>query len=234
MVQSIVRNLEDKFDGLKSEMVSTPGISGEWKTEAINMTLSEIPRISLSGNETGPTTGFGDTIYADSNTPIDLTETLPKNLTSNGKWLGDVEVRAALKEANPPIARTQVLKSASGRYSNMLVVDPKAVTLHNPTGMITTQGEPLKEVTWSKYKASLEESSRSGSRNGPLQIVVIGRRGDPAANAADYTSGLVNMKLNSNEKYVGKVELLKIEVGKDTTVLRDLCINNLPTFVMFH
>ena len=234
MVQHIVKNLEDKFDGIKQEMTCTPGMGTEWKNEAVNMTLNEIPRIPLSGNETGPTVGFGDTLEYEPNGMIDLSATLPKNLTNNGKWLGDVEIRSALKEANPPMARTQVLKSASGRYSNMLVVDPKAVTLHNPTGMITAQGEPLKEVSWGEYKTSLEEMSRSGSRNGPLQIVVIGRRGDPAANAAEYISGLANIDITTNEKYNGKVELLKVEVGKDTTVLRDLCINTLPTFVMFH
>ena len=47
-----------------------------------------------------------------------------------------MEVRSALREMNPPLARSGILKANSGRYSTALVVDKAAVTADNPTGIL--------------------------------------------------------------------------------------------------
>jgi len=78
-------------------------------------------------------------------------------------WKGGVEIRAALEEANPPIKRTFVLKSASGRYSNMIVVNLQAVTPQNPTGMVKPLGLTMPTLKWSALKEMFA--------NAPLAII---------------------------------------------------------------
>jgi hypothetical protein len=64
MVRTVVGKLEDKFDHLPEQLKSKPGVGTEWKTSALSSTLQEIPRIGITGTETGTTPGFGEHIYS--------------------------------------------------------------------------------------------------------------------------------------------------------------------------
>jgi hypothetical protein len=72
MVRDIVSKLEADFDNIDTAMKSSNGIGTTWKKEALDKTLSEIPRIANTGMETGVNPGFSTTIYKGMN---DLLET---------------------------------------------------------------------------------------------------------------------------------------------------------------
>jgi hypothetical protein len=63
MVQGIVSSLENDFDNIH-ETLKMPATDGAtWKSEALNQTLRELPRIPLAGVETGISPGFSQTLY---------------------------------------------------------------------------------------------------------------------------------------------------------------------------
>jgi len=242
MVRDIVAKLENSFDDFKERTQGTTGLGKEWKTEALNTTLGEVPRIPISGAETGPVTGFGSTLYMEQK-DIDLGSTLPANLMDGTKWKGDVQIREALNEANPPMQRTFVLKSASGRYSNMLVIDPKNITAQNPTGMVTPKGLALIKTAWGPLKAQLDQDAAAGSSGGALKCCLIARRGDPTGCAYERVAELASLKLAEDKEAPSSsarpgqgqrnFDFYQVEVGKDSTVISDLDIRSLPTFAVF-
>lgn len=68
MVKDIVAKLEDRFDDYDRRTLSmTSSIGREVQGLAMTTTLNEIPHIKLVGTETGVFTGFGNSIYLDSN-----------------------------------------------------------------------------------------------------------------------------------------------------------------------
>ncbi len=75
LVNNIVGNLEKKFDNIKDKFNSTANLGLTWKNDALNMTISEIPRIPLSGTERGLPRGFSDNIYAQAD-EIDKSKTV--------------------------------------------------------------------------------------------------------------------------------------------------------------
>jgi hypothetical protein len=120
-------------------------------------------------------------------------------MTENGKWKGSVEIRAALEGANPPIKRTFVLHSASGRYSSMIVVNPKAVTPQNPTGMVKTLGLPLPTLKWSTLKEMFSSAPAATIPGSPLVVALVMRDGDPSCVIAKGVAEYVNL-LYAQEK----------------------------------
>ena len=63
MVRNIVAGLEKRFEGIESKMMSSPSLGNSWKIEALSNTLNEIPRIPITGNESGSHKGYGSHIY---------------------------------------------------------------------------------------------------------------------------------------------------------------------------
>lgn len=63
LVSGIVGSLEKDFDGISGRMTCAPSAGTAWKTASLETTLREIPKIPLSGTETGMNFGFGDSIY---------------------------------------------------------------------------------------------------------------------------------------------------------------------------
>ena len=114
---------------------------------------------------------------------------------NKGVWKGSVEIRAALEDANPPIKRTFVLKSASGRYSNMIIVNPAAVTLQNPTGMVKTVGLALPLLKWSGMKDLFASAPASIIPGSPLIVALVMREGDPNCMIAKGIAELLNLQL---------------------------------------
>lgn len=73
MVRDIVSQLEADFDNIKGTMKSSNGIGTTWKKDALDKTLSEIPRIANTGMETGVSPGFSTTIYKGMNDILETT-----------------------------------------------------------------------------------------------------------------------------------------------------------------
>lgn len=73
MVQDIVSKLEADFDDIKDTMKKSQGIGTTWKKEALDKTLTEIPRIANTGMETGVNPGFSTTIYKGINEILETT-----------------------------------------------------------------------------------------------------------------------------------------------------------------
>ena len=63
MVQGIVSALEENFDTIGSTLKLPTADAATWKTEALSRTLNEIPKIELTGVETGIESGFSKEIY---------------------------------------------------------------------------------------------------------------------------------------------------------------------------
>ena len=110
-----------------------------------------------------------------------------------------MEIRAALEDANPPIKRTFVLKSASGRYSNMIIVNPNAVTPQNPTGMVKQIGLPLIKMKWAQLKDIFKSAPADIIPGSPLIIGLIVRLGDPNCTIAKGIAEAVHLLLTKPE-----------------------------------
>ena len=55
--------LEQDFDDYDEKHRARREFGSEWRSSALSSTLGEVPRIRLTGRETGPCTGLGETIY---------------------------------------------------------------------------------------------------------------------------------------------------------------------------
>lgn len=113
-VRDIVKTLEVNFDGLAERIKSSPSPGTTWKQNALQMTLSEIPKIPLCGFETGDYQGFGNMIYE---RPEAIQRKLsPKLVKPDGTWRSFSDMNEQLRRINTPLTRSRVLKANSGRY----------------------------------------------------------------------------------------------------------------------
>ncbi len=235
MVSGIVCKLEQTFDGVNERMHTSPSPGKTWRGDALGTTISELPKISLSGAETGKVTGLGASIYS----AMDAAATRASQITpahlvnKTGGWKTDTDVRASLEEINPVLRRTNVLKCNSGRYSNMLVVEPSRVTAHNPTGMVVTEGLALPLVRWADLQASWADQRAQNAH--VLTVALVGRVGEPRYAECLRLAEQANLRLQANAEAGGvpKFRLIRIEVGENSAILADLSIRYLPTFVMW-
>jgi len=63
MVRDIVYKLEVNFDNLSQRVKSSPSTGTMWKSQALEATIRELPRIPIAGTESGVISGFGKYIY---------------------------------------------------------------------------------------------------------------------------------------------------------------------------
>ncbi len=63
MVKNIVNKMEHDFEGLDNTMHSTSGLDHSWKTNALELTLKELPKIPISNTEIGASPGFASSLY---------------------------------------------------------------------------------------------------------------------------------------------------------------------------
>jgi hypothetical protein len=231
MVRDIVVELKLHFDDISMKMKTTYGARSIWRDEAMNSTLNEIPRIELAGTESGIFSGYGESIYTSTN-DFKLSQTLPKALmTEKGKWKNEQQVLTSLREMNPPLKRSATLRANSGRYSSSMVVNASLVSADNPTGMVVPLGIPLETVTWSKLK---EQNSYEGNgEKGPLTVALVLRTGDPRGCIIERIAAVVNMELRNQENDKNDVRMIRIDVGENSDILKDIGIKELPTFLMY-
>lgn len=62
-VSGIVRGLEQRFDTIASSMHISPSFDSTWKKTSLDATIRELPKIPISGTETGLVTGFAEQLY---------------------------------------------------------------------------------------------------------------------------------------------------------------------------
>ena len=86
MVRDIVQKLEGDFDDISKKMTTAPFFDGTWKTEALENTIREIPRIPISGCETGVFNGLGTHLYV-SEDNFAMTKTVSRLPVKNMQWL---------------------------------------------------------------------------------------------------------------------------------------------------
>lgn len=231
LVSGIVAGLEGKFDGVDSRMACSPGPGVTWKSDALSATLREIPRLPLSGNETGAFAGFGKDIYTDMDGSA-LRELQKKMipahlLGASGAWKNDLDVSRALKGLNPVLKDSKVLKYNSGKYSPLMVANPALVTPINPQGLVVLHGKPLEVVKWEKLReytvlnktgkvwAAAGPSSSCGNSNSgsgspygnDVLLCLVTRTGDPAGGECERVAEVANMTP------VPGVRLCRIDVG---------------------
>lgn len=238
MVRDIVNKLECDFDNIRDDMKSSQSLGMSWKKEAMEKTISEIPRVLSTGQETGLSPGLSTTIYRAINDVLE--STIPARLLDDsGKWKGSVEIRNTLKKENPPLPRSAML-STSGRYSSLLVVDKSSVSSTNPTGMVEVQGIPLHNHHWAELKSQL---SASPSSSAPLTVALVLRGGDPVGQQWLRLCEIVNEEFQLLAEAPGRPEsavktnpphIIKIDVSESNSIMSELGIKSIPTFLMFH
>lgn len=229
LVKDIVHTLEDKFDTIPDRLKLDITAHSPWKETALQSTLSELPKIPITGTEVGLKPGFSDSIYCESN---NFTKTAPARLMKrNGDWKGSVEILHLLNEENPPLPRSNTLKANSGRYSTMLVVDKANATADNPTGMTTIQGLKLRKVTWQHFQEISNQNSNQ------LYVVLVIRSGDAICASYERITEFVNLEYSKDTTTTPtrlKPILLKIEISEDGEVMSRLKIKSIPIFLCFH
>lgn len=239
LVKEIVSELEISFDNIYDRMHTLPSCGSEWKEKALSSTLSEIPRIPITGSECGNTTGLGEHLYIEPDL-LKTQKTLPVALmTSTGKWKNDIDIVATLKELNPPLKRNNVLKCNSGRYTNMMVIAPERVTAQNPTGMVVPVGKAIPLVTWNSVKEENKELLMQGASTS-LQLIsiLLLRNGTNIEKGYERVANICNLMLSEGPTngvdMEGKFRINKIEIGENSSIIGELGIKELPSFIMFY
>ena len=182
-------------------------------------------------------------------------------MTSKGAWMDGQQIIRSLRGINPPLKRSAILRANSGRYSTSMVVNGNLVTTNNPTGMIIPLGKKLNLITWCKLKEKNLCDARTSGGN-VLTTVLVLRQGDPRGCIFEGISAIVNMELsntnsqlnlssnlpsnlqlkselnstnNTNQDNSGneKMKIFRLDVGEDSTILNELGIKELPTFLMY-
>jgi len=101
--------------------------------------------------------------------------------------------------------------------------------------MVTTEGLPLQLVGWASLKAELEEQAKLSSSSQLLTVGIIGRIGEVRYSACLRMAALTNQKLADGigQGDSQRFRMVRIEVGENSDVLKDLSVKYLPTFVMW-
>ena len=95
-------------------------MDGRWRTDALNLTVNEVPKLMETGTEIGPKpTNPAAGIYC-------LASTRKAGKASSGKAIvdeGELETKARLIKENPKLPRPFCLRAASGRYTRDMPVE---------------------------------------------------------------------------------------------------------------
>lgn len=231
MVRDIVHGLENRFTGINELLSTTASLGTTWKDDALQTTLRELPKISLTGTESGPFRGFGSSIYTSSREENDRRQEVdPKLLDSRGRWKTDLDLRVTLKELNPPLKRSYILNCNSGQYSSSLMVNAKLATATNPTGMVVKPGLPIRRDSWRNMKRQIEQSRAVASGN--LIVLLLVRSHDAICYDIEVVVDEANELLEGTEERK-KYDIVRVDVGDDTSILRELDVRSLPMFVIY-
>lgn len=207
--RGIVAGLERDFDGYGPKVPRAFGMT--WRAEAGQATTAELPRIALTGDEVGPTVGFGEAIYHGGDGP-------PRD----GPWtLNHVELRHHLMKQNPLLQRSKVLAAASGRYAEDVVVPGGPVSASNPTGKHEAHRRPLPSV------APADLARRARAHQGLLCVACV-RSDDKMSTSALAVAETVNYDNTTPD-----VAVVKCETTVSTHLADEWGVRFVPTFLIF-
>jgi hypothetical protein len=65
LVSGLVAELERTFDSISNKLSATATLESSWKENAFRTTLSELPKLSIVGTESGDYHGLGQYIYGE-------------------------------------------------------------------------------------------------------------------------------------------------------------------------
>lgn len=115
-VSGIVADLEKGFDAYSKTHTSASYLEPT-RRQAMDKTVSELPRIAITGQEAGPHQGFGESLYVSQRDFDELAQTgkqerlkIPDHMIDEktGDWKDDIGVRTAVRRVNPLLTRAKV------------------------------------------------------------------------------------------------------------------------------
>lgn len=156
-------------------------------------------------------------------------------MTAKGTWKDGQQIMSSLREINPPLKRSAILRANSGRYSSSMVVNTSLVSADNPTGMVIPLGIPLDLISWVKMKDRNQHESRGD--NSVLTVALVTRQGDPKGGVFERVANVVNMEISGSsgtaQDNSKNIKMFRIDVGENSGILSELGIKELPTFLMY-
>lgn len=184
-LKAIVSTLETKFDGYEGCRV-TPAADSNWRENAHQQCLREIPILPKTGSEVGQEpTLFGEPVKEN-----DSSESLRRLKHSDtGKWLGSVELHTKITMENPVLKRGGPLTSASGRYSRELSV---------VGGGAKPNGEHLKLLSAHRLDEFLKETNASEQ----LIIVACLRADDSQSRVVEGILEQIQLQISETKRAV--------------------------------
>ena len=151
---------EEYKDRIVNHKYVHPYMDGKWRTDSVNMTVREVPRITETGQEIGPKPEDpASGIYCLGSTTRavgDPTKTMGKTMSKTVAEEGELETSMRLSRENPKLPRPFVLRAASGRYSRDMPVEVELDI-----------SVPLEVVTPSTFDSYIGELA------GPDQLCVV-------------------------------------------------------------
>jgi hypothetical protein len=223
--KEVVKCLEDHFENITEKLHCSSSSGTTWKHDAFSSTLKEIPMLSLSGAEVGGEHGLGSYIYDSSDNKYVLPGYL---MTAKGKFKDEIDVLTTLKELNPPLKRGNMIRAASGRYSQLLVVDPKQVSASNPAGVHTVSCVSLIKICWLDFKKHVMNIA-----DNKLHTVLIARQSDHDGYNFTRVAEKAYSQIKNDEDLKSKHLMYLIDVSDNSDIIFDLDIKSLPVFAMF-
>ena len=217
--RSIVAALEKGFDTY--DETHNPGAVFRGRQafqNSVAMTRSEVPRIALTGDETGPMVGLGDTIYSSS-----------KCEPSSTLSLVGLELAHELERMNPKLKRSQMIRGASGRYDEVIPVYGGVPTARNPSGKFESGRMALPRIEPSDLESYV------GSKGDRLVCVLCTRFDDPVCCKAEAVAEacrgeVVRGEVRDSQKY----DIVKIEMAASRRIADTYGVYALPAFLMFY
>lgn len=232
-IQEIVSKLEIDFDSMKDTIKHlNPSIGTQWKEEALQKTIYELPKIKTSGTESGAFPGLSKSIFMNDNEIFENSCNISKLLNSSGYWKGSVELRKTLSESNPALKRTSIIQANSGRYNDSLVADHNRVSILNPTGKLQVSGAPISKISWKLLKEKTIDLKHINSNSSKdVTFVLIGRSNEGIFDSYYQVLSKAYQKLLQNDLSI--CNIYYVDVCEDSTVLNELQIRQLPIFYIF-
>ena len=224
ITKHVVGFLESHLDPVPSRLKTSSSMESIWREDARQLTLRELPSIPLSGTEVGESRGLGSYARDDSASRYEPPRYL---LTAQGQFKNDLAIVKAIREIHPPLHRGRMISTTSGRYSGMLVVDPKKINPFNPSGMTTVKGCALEEVTWEDFKTRI-----GPSKDSKLHVLLIARQTEHEGYYYKRVAEEVNATIYEDYEKKQRYRLHFCEVADNTEALQVLNIKTHPAFLM--
>lgn len=184
-LKAIVSTLETKFDGYEGCRV-TPAADGNWRANAHQQCLREIPVLPKTGSEVGQEPTIFGALVKENDSSASLRRLKHGD---TGKWLGSVQLHNKISLENPILKRGGPLTSASGRYSRELSV---------VGGGAKPNGEHLKLLSAHRLDDFLKEMSTSEQ----LIVVACLRADDCQSRIVEGTLEQIQLQISESKRAV--------------------------------